>query len=96
MREHGIPNHGARKGPGSVMRGIGQVAERFAFDVDGRPHLVIMDRCKNLIAELESYTWDDRGSGEPRDRPAPNQRDHACDALRYTVSKLAASNMAIG
>ena len=96
MREHGIPNQGARKGPGSVMRGIGQVAERFAFDVEGHPHLVIMDRCKNLIGELESYTWDERGQGEPRDQPAPRQRDHACDALRYCVSKLAASDLAIG
>jgi phage terminase large subunit-like protein len=96
MREHGIPNVGARKGPSSVMRGIGAVAERMAFDVEGRPHLVIMDRCRNLIAEIESYTWDARGHGEPRDRPADRQRDHACDALRYLVSKLAVSTMAIG
>ena len=67
-----------------------------AFDVEGRPHLVIMDRCRNLIAEIESYTWDARGGGEPRDRPADRQRDHACDALRYLVQKLAVSNMAIG
>jgi len=96
MRDHGIPNTGARKGPGSVMRGIGSVAERMAFDVAGRPHLVIMDRCKNLIAEIESYTWDNRGQGEPRDQPGPRQRDHACDALRYLVQKLAVSDMAIG
>ena len=96
MREHGIPNVGARKGPGSVMRGIGAVAERMAFDVEGRPHLVIMDRCRNLIAEIESYTWDDRGHGEPRDRPAQRQRDHACDALRYLVQKLSYSAFEVG
>ena len=95
-REHGIANVPARKGRGSVRKGINDVCERLAFDVEGKPHLVIHDRCRNLIHEFESYVWDERGTGESRDQPRPRQRDHALDALRYVAMKLCWSEMAVG
>jgi phage terminase large subunit len=95
-REHGLVNVPARKGKGSVRKGINDLCERIAFDVEGKPHLVVHDQCTNLIHEFESYVWDERGVGESRDQPKPRQRDHALDALRYCVMKLAVSDMAVG
>ena len=95
-REHDIANVPARKGKGSVRKGINDVCERLAFDVEGHPHLVVHDRCKNIIHEFESYVWDERGVGETKDQPKPRQRDHALDALRYMCSKLSYGDFAVG
>lgn len=48
--------------------------------------LRVHTRCKNLLREMEGYHWakDPRG-GALREEPAPNQSDHACDALRYAL-----------
>lgn len=47
--------------------------------------LLIHDRCKNLIREIETYVWDkkkaERGDDEPLKRS-----DHAVDALRYCIA----------
>lgn len=39
----------------------------------------ILRSCKNLIAELNGYVWDDKSE---EDRPI-KERDHACDSMRY-------------
>lgn len=49
----------------------------------GSPSLFIFSHCKNLINELEDYCWAEGSDGVMIDRPAPNQSDHAVDALRY-------------
>ena len=95
-REHGLVNVPAKKPKGSVRTGINDVCERLSFDVEGKPHLLIHDTCTNLIHEFETYVWDERGVGESRDQPKPRQRDHALDALRYCISKLAYSNFEMG
>ncbi len=95
-REHGISNVPAKKGKGSVRNGINDVCERLAFDVEGKPHLLVHDNCKHLIHEFETYVWDERGVGESRDSPKPRQKDHALDALRYACTKLSYSDFTVG
>lgn len=96
-REHGIANIAAKKGPGSVRKGINDISERLAIsEISGRPALVVHDRCTNLIREIEGYVWAPTTSGEVKDAPAPRQADHAIDALRYAVMRLARSTFAIG
>lgn len=46
--------------------------------------LKIMSRCKNLIAEVQSYCWDPRASEKGFDEPL-KRFDHACDSLRYSI-----------
>ena len=96
-REYGVPNIPAKKGPGSVRKGINDLSERLAINlISGRPALVVHDCCTNLISEIESYVWAPTRSGEVKDAPAPRQRDHAIDALRYLVSRLAGSSFGVG
>ena len=96
-RDHGIPNVPAKKGPGSVRHGISTLAGRLEPDPEGRVHLLVMEHCRELIEEFEGYCWATHtGHGEPVDRPANNSQDHALDALRYTVSRLARSGFAVG
>lgn len=95
-RDHGIANVPARKGPNSVRNGINHVAERLRVDASGRPALFVFSSCRNLIREMEAYVWDDRGSGEGRDRPKAQQADHLLDALRYCCTKLYRGQMAVG
>lgn len=45
-------------------------------------NLVIMDCCKNLIRELESYVWDKKKAENGDDAPL-KKNDHLIDALRY-------------
>ena len=96
-REHGIANVAAKKGPGSVRKGINDISERLAINpISGRPALVVHDTCRNLIREMGSYCWAPTKSGEIKDAPAPRQSDHAIDALRYVCTKLSSSTFAIG
>lgn len=39
----------------------------------------ILRSCKNLIAELNGYVWDEKST---EDKPI-KERDHACDSMRY-------------
>lgn len=47
--------------------------------------LLVMENCKNLIREIESYVWDDRSVERGEDEPLKRD-DHAVDALRYAVA----------
>ena len=67
----------------AVREGIDAVAERLLPDIEGRPHLVIHDNCRNLTRELEQYRW---ATGE-KEQPLKHE-DHAVDALRYMVLML--------
>lgn len=69
-----------------VLAGIRQVASLLhAKDASGNPKLRISNRCKNLLSEIATYRWKEDREGRSVDRPAPNQDDHACDALRYLI-----------
>jgi hypothetical protein len=46
--------------------------------------LKILRSCKNLIQEIQSYTWDPKRSEKGFDEPI-KKYDHAIDALRYAV-----------
>ena len=72
----------------AVRSGLNDVAERLALDVEGRPHLVIHDSCRNTIAEAEGYVWDTtRRKGNDADAPL-KRNDHAMDVLRYMCRQL--------
>ena len=64
----------ACKATNNVMDGLRTV--RTSFDNN---KLYIHPRCKNLLEEIESYTWKD---SETKEEPV-KINDHACDALRY-------------
>lgn len=61
----------------SLDPGISAVRRRFSRDSRGRVGLLIADRCKHLIRELQDYKTEDVGGS--------NTEDHAADALRYLV-----------
>lgn len=67
---------GADKNPGSVLRGIGRVADR-----------QIMYSGLNLKKEYLSYAWRRKRSGEVLDEPQDGN-DHLMDSLRYAVDDL--------
>ena len=95
-RDHGIANVPAKKGPNSVRSGINNLAERLQPDARGMPAFFVLSHCTSFIREIESYVWDDRGTGEGRDRPKPAQADHLLDAARYVCMRLGSGEMAVG
>jgi len=46
---------------------------------------IILDRCKNLIREIEGYSWDPKSAERGEDRPIKTN-DHCIDALRYALA----------
>lgn len=46
--------------------------------------LKVCRNCKNLIAEFQSYVWDEKSTVTGVERPL-KENDHALDALRYAV-----------
>ena len=47
--------------------------------------LVILEKCKNTIREIQNYVWDSKKSKEGEDAPV-KKGDHTCDALRYVCA----------
>ena len=95
-REHDIQTVGALKKTGSVRAGINAVSERLAPDVEGRPHLLIHDRCVHTIREFEQYVW--ATTNTKNDLPdAPRKKnDHAMDALAYMCFRLNRATFGVG
>ena len=83
IRECGIENKPAPKHIG-VVETINWVKERLALDIEGKPHIVIHDNCRQLIREFRLYRWAKSAKG---DRPI-KANDHALDALRYQIAFL--------
>ncbi len=75
LRRAGLNVFPASKGPGSVNAGIS-----FCKALD----LNVEKTSLNLMAELESYTWQKDHSGKTLDQPV-KFRDHALDAMRYAL-----------
>jgi PBSX family phage terminase large subunit len=57
---------------------------RFVGSLIAQGDLMIVDKCKNLIKEIESYVWDSKSVRLGEDKPL-KQRDHAVDAMRYVL-----------
>ena len=57
------------KGRDSVINGIMNISEYF---------ITVNPKCKNTVAELNSYCWDKNADNMPKDR-----NNHLMDALRY-------------
>jgi PBSX family phage terminase large subunit len=47
-------------------------------------YVVILDKCPNLIREIEGYVWDSKSAERGEDQPIKKD-DHAIDALRYAL-----------
>lgn len=98
LAAHFISTVGSAKGPGVIRAGIQMIQRRLAKAADGKPRLFVLrdslderdpelaqsKRPTCLEEEVDGYVW----CGRARDEPAPNQDDHALDALRYLVFAL--------
>lgn len=87
LRNAGLP---VRNADNDVESGIIVTSNRLS-----RKSIVIHERCRNLIAELLSYTWDEKKADIGEDVPL-KQADHACDALRYFAYSTGKLSYAIG
>lgn len=74
FRDAGYEAYAATK---DIDEGIEEVRSVLETDVDGRPGLLVVDECTDLIQEFQSYKEEDVGSRRAT--------DHALDALRYAI-----------
>ena len=85
MNDHGLPVYEVVKGKGSVQSGINKVRELFKQN-----RIMINKKCKNLILELETYSYDQdkvaRGDVEYASENPIKEHDDALDALRYAIT----------
>jgi phage terminase large subunit len=102
LRSLGLTMQPAKKGPGSVKRGIDMIRERLSPAGDGRPRLFVVrgslvEVCSTLseqmdpldiVQELEGYHYPVRREGRPEDEQPVKEHDHGIDALRYLVARL--------
>ena len=47
-------------------------------------NLFVLDKCKNMIREIQGYVWDDKAAKKGEDAPV-KKNDHCLDALRYCM-----------
>ena len=84
MNDHSLPVMEVLKGKGSVQSGINKVRELFKQN-----RIKINKKCKNLILELETYSYDqekvDKGADYAPENPI-KEHDDALDALRYAIT----------
>ena len=84
LEDAGVACSPARKGPGSVKRGLELLGALLAVDEFERPGLLIHPRCENLIREMEGLQRkklaDDKDEKGTIVTVGPN---HAVDCLRY-------------
>ena len=64
----------------NVLDGIAMLSSEIS-----KGNVVIVDKCKNLIREIEGYVWDASAAKKGDDEPLKKD-DHAIDALRYAIS----------
>lgn len=69
-----------QKADNDVLNGIRETASAMR-----QGKIKICRNCKNLIAELQGYVWDEKANGA--EKPI-KINDHACDALRYFVKTM--------
>jgi len=77
-KRHGMDARFAWKDPGSKNSGIMLIAP-FLGRAGG---FMVSSACKNLIREIESYSWDESKHKEA----TQDSDDHAMDAMRYVIA----------
>lgn len=83
LNKYGIDCVSARN---DVFAGIQAVHALFEVNpVTDMPYILISDKVKNLIMELQSYRWDKPKENKEEKEEPLKLNDHACDALRYFV-----------
>lgn len=78
LKKRGYKIKGCEKGTGSVLTGINKLRN---YDIN------IVAGSKFLISEINNYQKAER-FGQYIEDPAPNQADHALDALRYGIQAV--------
>ena len=85
LNDHGLPVYEVIKGKGSVQSGINKVRELFKQN-----RIRVNKKCKNLILELETYSYDQdkvaRGDQDYASENPIKEHDDALDALRYAIT----------
>lgn len=83
LRELGLARiRPARKGPDSIRHGIDFLQ---GFEI------VVAPRCRNFLAEISSYCWQEDKNGRRLNVPA-DAHNHLMDAMRYAVEDLLRGN----
>lgn len=72
LRQRGLNIKPCTKGAGSIVEGITLIQDY---------QLIISERSKNIVKELNNYVWSDKKSGTPKD-----MYNHSCDGFRYYIS----------
>lgn len=78
------------KNKDSVRNGISTVRELFKSN-----RLFVHTSCKNLIFELETYSYPDKKDSHNEDENPTKENDHLCDAMRYALSMVSQSRGAV-
>jgi PBSX family phage terminase large subunit len=86
LKRRGVNTRDVIKGKGSVKNGINVVRELFKSN-----RLFIHESCRNLIWELETYSYPDKKSEHNEAEDPIKENDHACDSIRYALSMESAS-----
>jgi PBSX family phage terminase large subunit len=82
LKKRGVNVRPVIKGKDSIVRGISAVRDFFKAD-----KIFISRKCKNLIMELETYSYSD----DPTDELPEDENNHLLDGLRYIVMMTASS-----
>lgn len=86
LKRLGVRVTPASKGKDSIIQGIQWINQHT---------LIIDERCKNTIEELDNYTWKkDKKTGEYINEPVDNF-NHCLDALRYSLNNQIKGGMSI-
>lgn len=81
LKRRNVNTREVLKNKDSVRNGINVVRELFKSN-----RLFIHDSCRNLIWELETYSYPDRKPDHNEEENPIKENDHALDALRYALS----------
>jgi PBSX family phage terminase large subunit len=75
-----------KSGVGNIMDAENDVIDgiRFVAKLLNQGTFKICRKCRNLIAEFQSYVWDEKSLKSGVDKPK-KENDHALDALRYAL-----------
>jgi hypothetical protein len=80
LKNRGVNVREVIKGKESIKNGINIVRELFK-----QHRLFISNSCKNLIWELETYSYPDKKDAKNEEENPIKENDHALDALRYAL-----------
>jgi hypothetical protein len=70
-----------------ISEGIRRINVALTVRAGGTPGLLVSDGCKNLIRELETWSYLTGSDGKISDTPS-DVGDDACDALRYALTSV--------